>query len=96
MKISELFWLDNIVRKLIDKHNVETLEVEEVFANKPHIRFVEKGQRRDEDLYAALGQTEAGRYLIVFFIHKPKQQALIISARDMTKGEQKLYEKQSK
>lgn len=93
MKVTGFIWLENIVRKLEEKHAVEQTEVVEVFAAKPHIRFAEKGLRRNEDLYAAFGQTEAGRYLIVYFIHKQDNQALIISARDMTSAERKLYEK---
>jgi len=38
--------------------------------SKPKFRFVEKGEREDEDVYMALGQTEGGRYLTVLFIHK--------------------------
>lgn len=93
MKIESIIWLDNIVSKLQQKHDVEPEEAEEIFAAQPHIRFVEKGLHRDEDLYAAMAQTEAGRYLIVFFIYKLAHQALIISARDMTSSERKLYEK---
>jgi uncharacterized DUF497 family protein len=40
-----------------------------------------------------MGQTDAGRYLIIFFIFKTNGQVLILSARDMTKAERKLYEK---
>ena len=54
-------------------------------------RFVESGHRRGENVYAALGQTEAGRYLIVFFIHKPDYR--ILTARDMTDAERRRYEK---
>lgn len=46
-----------------------------------------------EDMYTALGQTSAGRYLIIFFIHKLNQNALIVTARDMNKGERKYYAK---
>jgi hypothetical protein len=42
-------------------------------------RFVEKGHRRGENVYAASGQTEAGRYLTVFFVHKQGGRALILS-----------------
>jgi uncharacterized DUF497 family protein len=38
-----------------------------------------------------MGQTEAGRYLIVFFIHKKSGAALVISARDMTPKERRRY-----
>lgn len=52
---------------------------------------MEKGERVGEDVYAALGRTAAGRYLIVFFIYKTTKQALILSARDMADKERKLY-----
>ena len=55
--------------------------------------IVEKGHRRGENVYSALGQTGAGRYLIVFFVRKKTQQALIVSARDMTDSERRRYEK---
>jgi len=40
-----------------------------------------------------MGQTDSGRYVIVFFVRKTTQEALIVSARDMTDSERKLYEK---
>lgn len=93
MKIVGLIWFDEIVEKLIRKHNVQQREVREVLSNKPHFRFVEKGHRLGENVYAAMGRTDSGRYLIVFFIYKVDKRALILSARDMTKTERKLYEK---
>ena len=53
---------------------------------------MEKGHRRGENVYAALSQTEAGRYLVVFFIHKPDHRILILTARDMTVVERRRYE----
>ena len=67
------------------------MEVEEVFANRPRFRFVAKGDRSGEDVYSAIGQTNAGRYLIVFFILKPYHRALVISARDMDRKERRGY-----
>jgi len=93
LKIDGLVWFDDIIDKLIRKHNVQQNEVREVLSSKPHFRFVEKGHRTGENVYAALGQTFNGRYLIVFFVYKPNKRALILSARDMTKTERKLYEK---
>ncbi len=91
MNIEGIIWLRNIVDKLAFKHHVETSEVEEVLTGKPKFRFVEKGERQGEDVYMALGRTQAGRYLIVLFIHKATKEALILSARDMAKKERKLY-----
>lgn len=53
----------------------------------------EKGYRSGENVYAAMGRTTSGRYLIVFFIYKTDKHVLILSARDMTKSERRLYEK---
>ncbi len=91
MYIEGIIWLRNIVDKLAFKHHVETYEVEEVLTINPKFRFVEKGERAGEDVYMALGQTDAGRYLTVLFIHKTTRQALILSARDMADKERRIY-----
>ena len=44
-------------------------------------------------MYNALGTTESGRHLSVFFIHKLTNDALILSARDMDKKERRRYGK---
>ena len=93
MYIRDFDWLIQILDKLLSKHNVTQVEVEEVFLNRPMYRFVERGHRRNEDVYSASGQTEAGRYLIVFFIHKEDNVALILSGRDMDRPERRLYER---
>ena len=93
MRISGIIWLEDILDKLERKHAVEQEEVREIFANSPRFRFVEKGHRRGEDIYSAMGQTEAGRYLIIFFVLKKDGCALILSARDMTGPERKKYGK---
>ena len=93
MKIENLIWLSDIIDKLTFKHDVDISEVEEVFDNRPKIRFVQNGDRKGEDLYIALGRSEAGRYLAVIFISKKNNDALIVSARDMAKKERKQYER---
>jgi len=49
--------------------------------------------RQGEDVYAAMGRTKAGRYLVVFFVHKADQRILILTARDMTVAERRRYGK---
>jgi uncharacterized DUF497 family protein len=93
MYIDDFIWLPDIVEKLAVKHHVTQDEVEEVFFNRPQYRFVESGHRPGEDVYAARGQTDAGRYLIVFFLCKPEHLALILSARDMDQKERRRYER---
>ena len=93
MKIRDFIWLETVEEKIVRKHHVQPYEVQEVFYYQPLFRFMERGERHGEDVYAVHGQTHSGRYLIVFFIHKTTGDALIISARDMTTQEQKYYEK---
>jgi uncharacterized protein len=93
MRIEEVLWKDEVIEKLWRKHKVEIYEVEEVLSQRPYIRFVEVGHRPGEDMYAALGRTDAGRYLTVFFVYKVDRRALIISARDMDTAERRRYER---
>lgn len=93
MKITGIIWLEDIVEKLLWKHNVKQHEVVEVLRNKPKFRFVEKGHRQGEHVYSVSGQTNAGRYVVVFFVRKSNNKALIVSARDMSKTERRLYER---
>lgn len=93
MKITGILWLEDVVDKIFRKHNVIKREVKEVLQNKPLFYFVEKGHRRGENVYGAFGQTESGRFLVVFFIYKKGAQALILSARDMTLPERRRYER---
>ena len=93
MRIEGVVWLRNVVDKLAVKHHVETDEVEEVLNNRPKFRLVEKGKRRGENVYMALGQTDAGRYLAILFIYKRTKEALVLSARDMAAKERRQYGK---
>ena len=93
MLITSFLWLEDIVQKLLWKHSVDAGEVHEIFDNGPRFHFVEKGERKGEDVYSAGGQTAAGRYLICYFIYKSDNRSLVLSARDMTASERKRYEK---
>jgi len=91
--IDDIIWFDRILEKLAWKHNVLPSEVEEVLSGDCKIFRKEKGKVEGEHLYNALGKTEAGRFLSVFFIRKLGNKALIITARDMNKSERKRYGK---
>ena len=93
MRITRIIWLPEIEDKLARKHHLTVIEVEEALYNDPQIRFVETGHCEDEDLHAAYGRTEEGRYILTYFILKTGNEALIISARDMDRKEQRLYER---
>lgn len=88
-----IIWKDQFVEKLAQKHGVSVAEAEEALGAKPHIRRVSKGRVKNENVYAAFGQTNAGRHLIVFYIRKVSGAILPISARDMDDAERKYYER---
>lgn len=93
MNIEDIIFSREIADKLWDKHRVTTEEVVQIFDSDPLFRFAEQGHVRGENLYRAIGQTENGRYLVVFFIYKIDQSALVISGRDLTAKERKQYAK---
>ena len=62
MRIHRVIWQPEIEEKLYHKHKVLVEEVEEVLFDAPRIRFVEKGHRESEDLYAAYGRSSSGRW----------------------------------
>jgi uncharacterized DUF497 family protein len=93
VKITGFIWLDEIVEKIETKHQVEQDEVRELLAGGPQFRRVEKGHRQGEHVYSAAGQTDAGRYMVVYFVYKRNRRALILSAREMTRAERRRYER---
>ena len=93
MVITKIIWKAQFVEKLADKHAVSVTEAEEVLCAKPCIRKVGKGHVKGEHVYAAYGQSAAGRYLIVFYIRKLAGTILPISARDMDDAERRYYER---
>ena len=72
-------------------HRVEVHEAEEALRNQKRVRRVQRGHVKGEDVYVALGQTDFGRYLAVFFVYKRSHDAIVISARDMDSGERREY-----
>jgi hypothetical protein len=62
MNIERIIWLRAVIDKLASKHHVETHEVEEVFAQNPKYRFVEKGDREGEHVYMALGRVKRATF----------------------------------
>jgi len=93
LKISGIIWLQEIIEKINVKHHVTQDEVREILNTSSHYRFIEKGYHLGENAYTSMGQKDSGRYLVVFFIHKKGNRALILSARDMTLAERKRHEK---
>lgn len=64
MRIGRFIWLDAIIDELGAKYGVAPAEFEEVLSSRPRIRYQVAGHRPDEDMYAAYGVADAGRYLM--------------------------------
>ena len=72
-------------------HKVSNLEAEQVFFNRPLVvSDDEKHSSKSEHRYAALGKTEVGRNLFITFTIRVKL-IRVISAREMSKRERKIY-----
>ena len=69
----------------IQEHHVNYLEVEEAFDRK-HYFF-----RTRNDRYILLGRSAMGRYLFIVFIRKGQGTARVISARNRTQRDRRLY-----
>ncbi len=93
MKINYVIWYEQFIDKLQSKHHIEIEEAEQALEAHKRVRRVKRGNAKGEDVYLALGQTEAGRYLAVFFIYKKTHDAIVISARDMDDEERDEFEK---
>ncbi len=82
---------EEIENELYTQHHVKWEEVEEIFRNYPRTFLLTIADQYGEPRYRALGRTDAGRYLIVFYVFVPPNFAKVISARNMTSGERKQY-----
>lgn len=91
MRLRGTIWLDSVVEKLDRKHALALDEVEQVLRNAPQYRRIERGRVDGEDVYAAYGRTEAGRYVTVVFVRKQGELALVVTARDMDRKERRQY-----
>jgi len=93
IKIDKIIWKEKFVEKIGRKHQVTISEVEEILHGKKRVYRVTKGDVNGEDIYLALGKTDAGRCLSVFFILKKSHSVLPISARDMDSKERRQYKR---
>jgi len=85
IKIKEFHWDEENEKHILWRHNVTRSEVESVFIGDPYFRIGRDGTRY------VYGQTSSGRYLFVVYLYIGTGVVRIITARDMTKREKKLY-----
>ena len=83
-------WDDGNSNKNFYLHNVTDGECEDMFFNLSLIIAANKAHSRSEKRFFALGRTDANRWLFIAFTVRNKL-IRVISARDMTKSENRKY-----
>ena len=72
------------------RHQVAQAEAEQTLLNRPLVVAADIEHSQQEPRFMALGQTDAGRDLMVVFTIRGKR-VRVISARPMSKAERKVY-----
>lgn len=88
---TEFDWDGGNAEKNWLRHRVSQSEGEQVFFNRPLVVADDDLHSHGEARYLALGHTDLGRLLFVVYTLRGER-IRIISARDMTRREQKEYE----
>ena len=77
-----------------EQHGVSKGEAEEMFFNRPLIVATDVTHSVAEARYAALGRTQSSRQLTIIFTIRG-QRIRVISTRDMSRQERRVYEKKA-
>lgn len=85
-------WDQANIEKNWARHKVHYKEAEEIFFNKPLKIFPDKEHSKKEKRFLALGFTKSKRKLAIIFTIR-EQKIRVISVRDQSKKERKIYEK---
>jgi len=84
-------WDETNFLKNWERHRVSAFECEQMFFNRPLVTAQDEKHATMEPRYYALGQTDASRLLFVAFTIRGKL-IRVISARDMSRRERKIFE----
>jgi uncharacterized protein len=88
-------WDVHNIEKIKSRHDVAPSECEQVFFNLPLVIGDDVSHSDDENRFYTLGQTDAERLLfLVFTVRKDKIR--VISARNMSRRERRLYQEHEK
>jgi len=86
LRIESLEIDDHVLEKIEAKHGISFAEVEEsCLSDRRHVR------RGREGLYKVFSQTAAGRYILVVLMNLGSGNWKIVTARQMTDAERRLY-----
>lgn len=86
LRIEALEIDDHILEKIESKHGLSFQEIEEgCYADTLHVR------RGREELYKLFSRTLAGRYILVVLVNHGQGVWKIVTARDMSENERRLF-----
>jgi uncharacterized DUF497 family protein len=88
---TEFDWDEGNAEKNWLRHRVSQAESEQIFFHEPLVVAEDELHSASELRYFALGRTDAGRLLFVVYTLRGEK-VRVISARDMTRREQREYE----
>jgi len=94
-KITGFEWDKNNIGKNQQKHDVYYTECEEMFFSQPFLLYPDPKHSKQEKRYYVLGKTNLNRKLFAVFAIR-NNKIRIISARDMSRKERKIYEEAKK
>lgn len=83
-------WDQGNITKNWERHDISTIECEQIFFNRPIIVKRDKGHSFHENRYYALGRTDMNRLLFAVFTVRDEK-IRVVSARDMTDVEIERY-----
>ena len=84
-------WDHEKAKRNLEKHGVSFEEAATVFDDPHYVDFHDPDHSVDEHRYLIMGQSTAGRLLVVSYTERDKAIRLI-SAREMTSSERRAYE----
>ena len=88
LRIESLEIDDNILDKIESKHGISLEEVEEsCLSEARHVR------RSKEGLFKIFSKTHPGRYILVVLVNLGSGVWKVVTAREMTDSEKRLYKK---
>lgn len=91
-RIADLYWREDRVTHIWQRHGVTTQEVEEAVFGDPRGRLRRIGPARrspEETVYEHYGRTLEGRYLMVALLYLGQGVAMPLTAREMTRTERR-------
>ena len=94
LRVSGFDWDEGNKQKNWEKHQVDFRECEEVFFNQPLLINEDTKHSSQEKRFYVLGQSDIGRTLFLVFMLR-NSKIRVISARDQSKKERKIYEQQT-